>query len=220
MNSLINNMKILFYGDSITDMGRARPGEECACKQYGMGYPHFIMGELKYEDPTKYDAVNTGISGNRVVDLYQRVKVDCWNHNPDVLSILIGVNDVWHELIDNYNNGVDIERYEKVYRMLIEDTLKKLPNVKIIMLEPFVCKGSATEEKWESFKEVYEYAKVAKKIAEDYNIPFVPLQKKIDEAVEKYGVYHVLYDGVHPNVFGAKLVANEWIKVFKEKVLC
>ena len=61
---------------------------------------------------------------------------------------------------------------------------------------------------------------VAKKIAEDYNIPFVPLQKKIDEAVEKYGVYHVLYDGVHPNVFGAKLVANEWIKVFKEKVLC
>ena len=217
---MINIMKILFYGDSITDMGRARPGEECCCKQYGMGYPYFVMGELKYEDPAKYEAVNTGISGNRVVDLYQRVKIDCWNHNPDVISILIGVNDVWHEQIDNYNNGVDIKRYEKVYRMLIEDTLEKLPNVKIMILEPFVAKGTATEAKWENFLEVKEYAKVAKKIAEDYNLPFIPLQDKIDKAIEKHGVFHVLYDGVHPNVYGAKLIANEWIKTFKENIKC
>ena len=208
-------MKILFYGDSITDMGRDRESEHPAFKM-GVGYPNFIAGELHFNEPNRYEIVNRGISGNRIVDLYARIKVDVWNHNPDVLSILIGVNDVWHEW--SVQNGVEIERWEKVYRMLIEDTKKQLPDLKIIICEPFILEGEATdgEERWKKFLEVKDYAKVAKKIAEDYGTYFVPLQDKFDEAAKKYGVENYLYDGVHPAPAGAKLIATEWMKVFEK----
>ena len=207
-------MKILFYGDSITDMGRNR--EINYASGYGIGYVNSIASTLKYEDPTKYEIVNRGISGNRVVDLYARIKADVWNHNPDVISVLIGINDIWHEIYGA--NGVDLERFEIVYRMMIEDTRKRLPNVKFILCEPFVLKGSATEEKYEEFCEVKKYAAVIEKLAAEYGVPFVALQKKFDEAAEKHGAVHYLYDGVHPDIAGGKLIAEEWLKVFKSLV--
>ena len=209
-------MKILFYGDSITDMGRHRDWQDHPAFGYGVGYPNFVIGELSYSQPKEYEFVNRGISGNRIVDLYARIKVDVWNHNPDVLSILIGVNDVWHEW--GGKNGVELDRFERVYRMLIEDTKAKFPNIKLIICEPFVLKGEATnseEGQWEHFLQVKEYAKVVKKIAQDYGATFVALQDKFDEAAEKYGVETYLYDGVHPATAGAKLIANEWLKAFR-----
>ena len=208
-------MKILFYGDSITDMGRAREDWNNE-RPYGlgMGYAYLVSGDLVKENPLGYSFVNSGISGNRVVDLYARIKSDVWNCSPDVMSIFIGVNDVWHEIFGG--NGVDLKRFEKVYRMLIEDTREQLPNVKFILCEPFVLKGSATEEKYEEFCEVKNYAAVVQKLAKEYGIPFVSLQDKFDEAAEKYGAVHYLYDGVHPDVAGGKLIAEEWLKVFRE----
>lgn len=203
------------FGDSITDMGRNYDTANAApVWHYGSGYPFVVTSRLSYESPKKHEIINRGIGGNRVVDLYQRIKVDVWNHKPDLLSILIGVNDVWHEIVRQ--NGVEIDRFEKVYRMLIDDTLKVLPNLKIMLVEPYVLKGSATEENIEKFKYVFEYAKVVKKIAKDYGFPFVPLQAKFDEMSQKYGVEYYLYDGVHPDVPGATLIAEEWLKVFKE----
>ena len=153
-------MRIVLFGDSITDMGRDRKFDTPDCSwSYGHGYPIFIAGDLYRQDPNKHQVINRGISGNRIVDLYARIKSDVWNLQPDLLSILIGVNDVWHEL--NFNNGVDVDRYEKVYRMLIEDTLKRFPNLKIILCEPFILKGKATEDtpeipnKFELFGQVY-----------------------------------------------------------------
>ena len=209
-------MKILFYGDSITDMNRFRDHEDGTVYSYGVGYPNFIVGELSYKEPTKYEFINRGISGHRIVDLYARIKVDVWNQNPDVISILIGINDIWHEIYGQ--NGVELKRFEKVYRMLIEDTREQLPNVKFILCEPFVLKGVATEEKYEEFLEVKKYAVVVEKLAKEYNIPFVALQDKFDEAAEKYGAVHYLYDGVHPDVAGGKLIAEEWLKVFRKKI--
>ncbi|MBE7077415.1 MAG: lysophospholipase [Clostridiales bacterium] len=208
-------MKILFYGDSITDMGRDRENEHPAFKM-GIGYPNFIAGALAYENPEKYEFVNRGISGNRVVDLYARIKEDVWNHEPDVLSILIGINDVWHEI--GRQGGVDIVRWEKVYRMLIEDTLARLPNVKIIICEPFVLKESATSEQWKEFLTVKEYAKVAKKLAKEYGLTFVPLQAAFDEVEKAHGAGYYLFDGVHPTAAGAKLIATEWLKAFQTKI--
>ena len=167
-----------------------------------------------YENPEKYDIVNRGISGNRVVDLYARIKADLWNLEPDVISVLIGINDVWHEVYGK--NGVDLERFERVYRMLIEDTLKRFPSVRFILCEPFVLKGSATEERYKEFCEVKKYAKVVKKLAKEYKADFVPLQAKFDEAAKAHGVEYYLYDGVHPDVAGGKLIADEWLKVFKK----
>jgi lysophospholipase L1-like esterase len=102
--------------------------------------------------------------------------------------------------------------------MLIEDTKEQLPSVKFILCEPFVLKGWATEERYEEFCEVKKYAAVVKKLAEEYGIPFVALQDKFDEAAAKHGAVHYLCDGVHPDVAGGKLIAEEWLKVFREQL--
>ncbi len=208
-------MKILFYGDSITDASRARD-VDFTLQSYGTGYVRSVVGRLLYDAPEKYEILNRGISGNRVVDLYSRIKCDCWNLEPDVLSILIGVNDVWHEV--GYQNGVELDRFEAVYRMLLTDTKKRLPNVKIILCEPFVLKGYATEEKYEDFLAVKDYAKVVKKLAAEFECYFLPLQEKIDEYAEKHGAVACLRDGVHPAIGGAQLIAEEWLKLFKKQI--
>lgn len=208
-------MKILFFGDSITDAGRSRDGDFKQAN-YGLGYVRAVAGALLSENPLKYQIINRGISGNRVVDLYARIKSDVWNLQPDVLSILIGVNDVWHEL--GSHNGVELDRFEKVYRMLIEDTKAKLPDVKLILLEPFVLNGTATQERYEGFLEVKKYAELVARLAKEYGACFVPLQEKLDEAAAKYGVEAYLSDGVHPAVAGSQLIAEEWLKVFKKEL--
>ena len=86
-------MKILFFGDSITDMARSRDMDGQAFG-YGVGFVNSIASTLKYENPEKYDIINRGIGGHRIVDLYARIKADVWNHKPDIISVLIGINDV------------------------------------------------------------------------------------------------------------------------------
>ncbi len=208
-------MKILFFGDSITDAGRSRDAD-FNLYSYGLGYVRSVAGKLLCEAPDKYEIVNRGISGNRIVDLYSRIKIDCWNLEPDVLSILIGVNDVWHET--KRKNGVELPRFERVYRMLLEETKERLSSTKIILCEPFVLKGIATEEDYDEFLAVKEYAKVVKKLAEEYGCCFLPLQDKIDAFAEKYGVAACLADGVHPAIGGAQLIADEWLKLFKKEI--
>lgn len=203
---------ILFQGDSITDCGR---GDWLGC-----GYPLFIAAQLGLEFPGEYHFVNRGVSGNRIVDLYSRIKADIINVNPDYMSILIGVNDVWHEL--DYQNGVDVDKFEKIYSMLIEEIREALPNVKIMIMEPFCLCGEATQntekipDKWEQFKvEVKLRAERAKKIAEKYGLPFISLQDKFDEFAMSSGESYWLPDGVHPSPMGHELLKQEWIKQFR-----
>ena len=205
-------MKILFYGDSITDAGRTRD-LGIPNKGLGGGYVTYIANQLFEKSLTDYDIYNTGISGNRIVDLYARIKIDCWNIKPDLISILIGINDIWHEV--QRQNGVEIDRFEKVYRMLLEDTRKALPDTKLMILEPFVLEGSATSEAYDRFLEVKEYAKVIKKLAEEFGAIFVPLQDAIEKAGAKYGNDAILADGVHPTMKGAAILGNEWLRAFE-----
>jgi lysophospholipase L1-like esterase len=207
-------MKVLFYGDSITDGGRnyqVLHGEE----SYGLGYVKYAAAGLKERGITEEEIINTGISGNRIVDLYARIKVDCWNHQPDVLSILIGVNDVWHEISNK--NGVELDRFEKMYRILIEDTKKALPNLKILLCEPFVLKGEATADRFDRFVEVYKYAEVVKRLAKEYDLYFLPLQETLSKVAEGNEADY-LKDGVHPAEKGAKLIAEKWLEVFDEQI--
>ncbi len=206
-------MKILFYGDSITDAGRNRNAGDGYLSAYGYGYPLCVAGELLAKDPTKYQIINRGISGNRIVDLYARIKADVWNHHPDVISILIGINDIWHEL--GQKNGVDLPRFEKIFKMMIEDTLARLPNAKIVILEPFVLHGNATDEFFEEFSRIKAYAAAEKRIADELGLDWVPLQETLDKAAEKFGAAYFLEDGVHPTAAGARLIANEWLRYFK-----
>lgn len=202
---------ILLQGDSITDVGRSRD------KDYyvGMGYPILVKGELEFDYPNQYVVLNRGISGDRVVDLYARVKADILNLRPDILSILIGVNDVWHEI--DHQNGVSSDKYFNVYSMLIEEIKEALPDVKIMILEPFVLKASATEERFEEFRtEVEKRAKKAKEIAEKYDLVFVPLQDKFDESTKLAPADYWLRDGVHPTTAGHELIKREWIQAFNK----
>lgn len=206
-------MKILFQGDSITDTGRTY--DRGSMDALGQGYATMVAGELGYENPGKYTFENRGISGNRIVDLYSRIKADMWNLKPDVVSILIGVNDVLHEFM--FDNGVDCDRFERVYDMLIEDTYKALPGVKLILMEPFVAKGALTEENWDfADKEVKLRAEAVKRLAQKHNAVFVPLQCHFDELMSSHDASYWIADGVHPTVFGHKLIKDKWLEAFEK----
>ena len=204
--------KIIFFGDSITDMGRNRDDDS----SFGCGYPSYVVKKMGDLYPSKYLLLNRGISGDRIVDLYARIKKDVWNLNPDYLFILIGVNDIWHEI--DFHNGVDIERFEKVYRMVIEDTLNVLNHVRIILFEPFVLYGEATKEHYDKFLEVKDYAKVVKKLAKEYNLSFIPLQDRLDEGVNNLGIEKVARDGVHPDYEGANIIADAFMECFYKEI--
>lgn len=211
--------RILFQGDSITDCGRAR---DCDA-HVGTGYALLVKSQLGFENPGEYQFYNRGISGNRIVDLYARIKSDIINLAPDYLSILIGVNDVWHEI--TYRNGVDADKYEKIYCMLIEEIREALPDVKIMIMEPFVLKGCGTDSteeapnKWNIFdSEVRKRAERARKVAEKYGLTFVELQHVFDKAAENMDSAYWLADGVHPTASGHELLKREWIKAFEKMI--
>ena len=208
---------ILFQGDSITDALRSRDSDWFA----GNGYPTLVAGRLGYEEPGKYTFLNRGISGNRVVDLYARIKKDLINLRPDVLSILIGVNDVWHE--EEIQNGVDAVKFERIYDMLLDEVQEALPGIRLLILEPFVLLGSATENtpehpaRWEYFRdETPLRAAAARRVAERHGADFVPLQHLFDEACKKAPAEYWLRDGVHPTAMGHELIAREWMKAFRK----
>jgi len=203
-------MKILFQGDSITDVGRSRDNDG----YIGSGYPLLVKAHLGYHFPGEYEFFNRGISGNRIVDLYARIKCDIINIKPDIMSILIGVNDVWHEYSQK-PNGVSTEKFFKIYSMLIEEIRAELPDIKIIIMEPFSLKGSGNESVWEEFDyEVRERAKMAKKIADTYGLTFVKLQEQFDELCQKQDASYWLGDGVHPTPMGHEFIKEQWLKAF------
>ena len=209
---------ILFQGDSVTDCSRDRED----ITSTGVGYAHMIKGELGCKYPGEYEFINKGISGNRIVDIYARIKMDIINLKPDYMSLLVGVNDVWHEL-GGRCNGVSAEKFEKIYDMLIGEVLEVLPDTKILILEPFVLEASATSAtetepaRWNYFRtEVPLRAAVARRIAGKYALPYVELQDKFDEACKKMPASYWLYDGVHPTPMGHWIIKNEWMKTFKQ----
>lgn len=206
-------MNIIFLGDSITDAGRNK--ESGSMLSIGQGYPLIVTASLAAAHPGLFTFLNSGISGSRIVDLYARIKTDAWNHSPDVISILAGVNDVWHELGD-IPNGVETDRFENVYRILLADTLKRFPNVKFLLLEPFVLRASATEAKWDTFSgEVSARAAVVRKLSEEFHAKFIPLQSVFDNACNRAEPSYWLADGVHPTPAGHQLIADAWLKAFE-----
>ena len=198
-------MKFLFQGDSITDAGR----QEYTPLSTGQGYTHLLASQLTYENPENV-VYNCGIGGNRVVDLFARWKKDCLNLEPDVLTILIGVNDVWHEYASQ--NGVDPEKFEMVYRMILEETKQKLSNIRIILMGSFLLPGTAAGDDYDSFyKDVEIRRNITKKLADELGLEFIDLQAKFDEALKIAPSEHWTVDGVHPTPAGHELIKRAWL---------
>ncbi len=199
---------ILFQGDSITDCGRAAPpAAGYANGGMGPGYPALVMARTMRDHPGHaWNFLNRGISGNRIVDLYARWRVDCLNLEPDVLSILIGVNDVWHE--DN-RNGVEAPRFERFYRELLTWTKETRPAIRLVVLEPFLCMSNPAAAAM--MPEVAKRATIARAVAKDFGAAFVPLQSLFDEASKLAPPTFWTADGVHPTPAGHQLIADAWL---------
>ncbi len=197
---------MVFQGDSITDAGRnkkePKPNEQ---KSFGKGYAWMAASQLLISNPAHQLTLhNRGISGNKVHQLADRWDKDCLELKPDVLSILIGVNDIWHGLNGRYDGTA--KTYKDDFNQLIERTKKSLPKIQLVICEPFVLKCGAVNDKW--FPEFDKYRAAAKKIAESHHAVFVPFQSMFDEAVKYAPPNHWAGDGVHPSSHGASLMAH------------
>jgi lysophospholipase L1-like esterase len=202
---------ILFQGDSITDAGRNFQDDA----YMGYGYATMTAGKIAVDYPGQYRVVNKGISGNRIVDVYARMKKDILNLNPSFMTILIGINDVWHEIGEK--NGVDAVKFERVYDWLITELKEAKPDLQILILEPFVLKGPATEHAWEEFySETLLRAAACRRLAQKHDLVFVPLQEKLEALAAATSNTYVLGDGVHPTYAGHQVIARALGEVYKK----
>ena len=205
---------ILFQGDSITDWGRDKkqmdPNNFGAL---GSGYVMPTAGSLLYKHADKkLQIYNKGISGNKVFQLAERWDADCLNLKPNVLSIMIGVNDFWHTLTNGYNGTSKV--YADDFRKLLDRTKKVLPDVKLIIGEPFALKGvKSVDEKW--YPVFDEYRAASKQIADEFGAFFIPYQSIFDKALEIAPAPYWNLDGVHPSVAGANLMSHAWLETIK-----
>lgn len=194
----------LFQGDSITDASRDDDNDD----SLGCGYAFLLASDLLKNKKDEFRFINRGNSGDRITDVYVRIKEDIINLKPDMMSILIGVNDVSHELTQNC--GVTPEKFEKIYSMLIEEVTEALPEIKIFILEPFIMKGIHTEARWDEFSsEVHKMAKASENIAKKFNLEFIPLQDKFDAAAADGNHRYWSVDGIHPSAAGHQLIKEE-----------
>lgn len=219
-NLIAKDEVILFQGDSITDAGRSRDGEKADAPNnqpgLGNGYAWFAAAELLVGRPDDgLKIFNRGVSGNKVFQLAERWSADCLDLKPDVLSILIGVNDIWHSLDPHLNYKGTVEIYERDYHALVERTKKALPKVKLVVCEPFVQRCGAVTDKW--FPEFNRYRTAARCVANKHHATFVPYQAMFDIAVRYAPPEYWAGDGVHPSPAGAALMAHFWLQAVSGK---
>ncbi len=196
--------RILFQGDSITDGNRGRSSD--LNHILGHGYQYIIAckyGALLAERNLTF--INRGVSGNKVSDLLLRWQKDINELNPDILSILIGVNDL--------NSGVSPEQFEQEYDELLSKTVSALPKVKLVLGEPFGLPTGAKKANWEKYQaQLAAYQAVVNKLGEKYHAPVVHYQKVFEDAVKRVHAEYWIWDGVHPTFSGHQLMADEWIR--------
>lgn len=209
-----DQVTLLFQGDSITDAHRVRANYYPNNGQgMGNGYVFHIVTHLMGNYPkTNWQCYNRGISGNKVFQLAERWEDDCMQLKPNVLSVLIGVNDFWHTLTSNYEGTV--RTYENDLKTLLTNTKKELPNLQLIIGEPFVAKGGTAvgDKSWVNTFPAYQEA--ARKVANELGAAFIPYQQIFDDAMKLAPVSYWCPDGVHPSMAGAYLMAKGWIEAF------
>jgi lysophospholipase L1-like esterase len=201
---------ILFQGDSITDTQRDRDVTQANHSHaLGIGYCNHVAAHLLRERPAdNLRFYNRGVSGDRIVDLYARWRVDAINLKPDVISILVGVNDTWHAF--KAQNGVEPERYAMVYRMLLDYTRQQLPDVQFVLCEPFVLQCGEVTEAW--IGEMSQRQQIVRRLADEFGAGFVPFQSALNEVLKFAPPDYWLADGVHPTIAGHRILAECWVE--------
>lgn len=205
----MKKIKILFQGDSITDAGRDKRNYH----HMGLGYPKFVVEMLsaKYPD-VDFEFINFGISGNRTHELFDRLYADCICFQPDVVSILIGINDVWHRYGGARIATTD-EQIELNYRCILE-RLKNETSAKILMLQPY----TEGEKQAHMRDEVERVKLIVNKLADQYADSYIKLDDLM-HADENYGKPdYFTPDGVHPNPTGAAYIAKLYVEAISPMI--
>ena len=205
------NTTLLFIGDSVTDCGRVRPVGEG--DGLGLGYVNMANALLTAKHHTQnIKILNTGISGNTIRDLKNRWQSDVIDLNPDYLSVLIGINDVWRKFDspDNPELAVGIEEYEAIYRELIETTKRNVR--KLILMTPFLAEPNKANP---MMKDLLGYIEVVKKLAAEYkdNVILVDLQAEVDRYIDEgMSAAVIAGDRVHPSQTGSMIIAQSFLR--------
>lgn len=191
-------MRILFQGDSITDGNRGRT--EDPNHILGHGYVFNIASYLGAEYPMKFEFINRGESGDYSTGLLSRWHRDTVALKPDLLSLMIGVNDS--------HQGIAPQRYEDVMNMMLDD----IPDTKLVLMEPFRYRDQQDDETWKIQNgRIHEYQRIIRKIAAERNAVFVPLVEVLESAFQKAPKEYWLWDGVHPTYSGHQLLSKAWL---------
>ncbi len=209
--TLPENPVVLFQGDSITDYGRRREiADPNSPEALGYGYAARAAGVLALNHAALQPRIfNRGVSGDKVYMLKERWQADCYDLQPDVLSILIGVNDFWHA----FNGGYDgtPETYRTDFLALMAETRDKLAQTQIVICEPFAVNNvKAVTDAW--YPKFYEIQAAAREVADKYAAVFVPFQKVFDQAQKVAPPTYWTGDGVHANLAGSQLMAAAWLE--------
>jgi lysophospholipase L1-like esterase len=201
---------ILFQGDSITNAFRM-PHEVCNAYQLGAGYAMMVAARLLANRPNdNLLFTNRGVSGEGIKGLRRRWQADCTDLKPDILSILVGVND---SIISDNCVALPLSEFKNEYRELLIQTRKELPDVKLVLCEPFLLNaGSVTE--W-ALNDVPERAKIVRGLANEFDAVLVEFQSVFADALKIAPATYWSFDGIHPNAQGHWLMAEAWLNAVK-----
>lgn len=209
---------ILFQGDSITDGNRGRTKDPNHIM--GHGYAFSVASRVGADFPeSKITFYNRGISGNRVPDLKNRWQTDTLDLKPDVLSILVGINDAAVLINKKTSEEGAYDLFENTYREILTQSREQNPQTLFVLCLPFVYPVSKVKDKWEQYKNtVANYTDRIQKLAKEFNAVVVDFPVVFDKAQKKASIEYWMWDGIHPTVPGHELMAREWIKQVSSKL--
>lgn len=205
--------RILFIGDSITDVGRNR----LLSKDLGEGYPKMIATILSALYPElQLTFFNRGISGNQIEDLAQRWQKDCLALKPDIVSILIGVNDTWHHVgRPTFGTQAHLQKFEDTYRKILQETCNRT-NAKIVILEPFLLHYPADRKAWRL--DFDPRREIITNLAAEFATHFIKLDELFNkQAVRKGEEFLTGHDGVHPTLAGHRTITKAWMEIIENE---
>lgn len=200
--------RILFQGDSITDGNRGRSLDPNHI--LGHGYAFIVAAEFGAAFPERNLVfLNRGVSGNKVPDLAKRWQQDTLELKPDVLSILIGVND--------QHAGLPLEDFERDYDKLLTETRAALPSIKLVLCAPFVLPVGTVKEHPEKWNEgIRQRQEIVARLAAKHHAALVRFQPVFEAAAQRAPAVYWIWDGIHPTYSGHQLMADEWVRVVRE----
>lgn len=206
----------LFQGDSITDGNRTRNNDWNHVM--GHGFAYLISSRLWFDSPAKaFHFYNRGVSGNKITDLQTRWQSDALDLKPDLINILIGVNDTGTAV--KGNKDCTPEQFESDYRALLKNTKMTLPDVHLVLCIPFVLPVGPVKEQWEKYQnELKPRQEIVHRLAKEFNAVVVNFQEAFDKAIKRAPADYWIWDGVHPMPAGHELMARVWIREVRKKL--